>query len=379
MNTPFSSLASLAPKRPFILPGEIVPKILIITCLFLTIIYARWWLDFSNASSWILFSLLFAGEVYHVWQAVGYLFTVRNQKPYQPKMLGSYAPRVDVFITACGEPLKVTEKTILAAKAMEYPDFQVFVLNDGFVAKKENWREVENLGKRLGVSVITRDIPGGAKAGNINNALKHTDAPFFALFDTDQAPYPEFLARTMGYFENEKMALVQTPQYYANHEENYLTEAAWEQQELFFGPICRGKNSDNATFWCGTNAVLRRSALEMVGGIPTDSITEDFLVSLLLHGKGYESVYVPEVLSEGMAPLDLGSFAKQQYRWARGCLDVIFHYNPFFRKGLTFAQKIHYLYSSSYYLNGLVALVDAVIPIVVITPNISPIRENPHD
>src|SRR3989344_5095533 len=121
---------------------------------------------------------------------------------------------------------------------------------------------------------------------------------FFALFDADHVPHRDFLKRTMGYFEDSKIAFVQTPQYYANRNKNFLTQASWEQQELFFGPLCQGKNRLNATFWCGTNAVMRREAILGIGGVPENNIAEDFLASLLIHKNGWNSLYIPEILRQ---------------------------------------------------------------------------------
>lgn len=360
---------------------DIISKRTIVSKLFLVLaslgclIYFAWWLDFSNSGNIVLYSLLVFGEIYHVWQALGYIYTIWDQQEIVSPEITSY-PAVDVFITVVSEPLAVVRRTIEAALEMDYPNFRVHILNDGYVAGADNWTQTADLAKEYDIDVITRRNPGGYKAGNVNNALSITKAPIFALFDADHVPHKDFLKKTVGFFEDPEIALVQTPQYYENQDDSYLTQASWEQQELFFGPICRGKNRLNATFWCGTNAVLRKAALDEVGGVPTNNIAEDFLASMLIHERGWKTVYLPEVLSVGLAPHDLQSYAKQQFRWARGSLEIIFKYNPLFRKGLSMAQKIQYLYSSSYYLNGLIVLIDALIPIIVLMTGIKPVNEN---
>ena len=138
---------------------------------------------------------------------------------------------------------------------------------------------------------------------------------------------------------------------------------AWEQQKLFFGPICRGLSRRGAAFMCGTNMVIRRKALDEVGGMCEDNIAEDFLTSFFMHQRGWQSVYVPIVLAEGLAPEDLGSFYKQQYRWARGSLEIVFKYNPFFRRGLTMSQRFEYLVASSYWLSGFIVLLNLLLPL----------------
>lgn len=310
-----------------------------------------------------LFYLLIAGEIFHIWQVITYLYTVWDTE-YLPKRNGRIRPLVHVFITVAGEPLDIIEQTLKAAKAMKYPRFQVFILNDGYVANKENWRDVEFLAKRYGVPCITRTVPGGAKAGNINHALSKTNSELIAIFDADHIPHPDFLTKTVPYFANFRVGFVQTPQFYRNYAENSLTRSAWEQQELFFGPICKGKNRMNSATMCGTNMVLRRSALKEVGGMYEKSIAEDIYTGLLMHENGWRSVYVPEVLAEGLAPEDFASYYKQQYRWARGTLDILFRVRTIFSKKLSIGQKIQYFASASFFVSGWVVLMNASMPLI---------------
>ncbi len=319
-----------------------------------------------------LFAMLLFGEVFHLWQVIGFTLTIWNTE-CNPKMKSTITDPVAVFITVAGEPVEIVRETAIAAKNMEYPNFDVYLLNDGYVAKKENWQAIEALAKELGIQCVTRKVPGGAKAGNINNGLRETTAPFMVVFDADHVPHKDFLEKTMGYFSDPKMAFVQSPQYYANNDASYVAGGAWEQQELFFGPICKGKNQNSSAFMCGTNMVVRRTAIEEAGGMCEFNIAEDFLTSLFIHEKGWKSVYVPEVLAEGLAPEDFLSYSKQQFRWARGSLEVIFRYNPLFRKGLTFMQKFQYLASASYYLSGVIVLLNALLPLIFFFTGAAPI------
>lgn len=311
----------------------------------------------------VLFWLLIISEVYHVWMALTYIHTAWRTD-YRHRENDSFAPPVDVFITVAGEPAAIVAETIAAAKRMEYPEFRIFVLNDGLVAQKDNWQEIETLAKKMRVQCITRTTPGGAKSGNINHALLRTESPFVAVFDADHVPHADFLQKTMGHFADRRVGFVQTPQFYKNRDLNYVTGGAWEQQELFFGPIIKGKNRSNSVFMCGTNMVLRRKALLQAGGMNEKSITEDFLTSIFIHQKGWRSVYVPEVLADGLAPEDFLSYYKQQFRWARGSLEMIVSENPLFKKGLSWQQKLEYLASSSYYLSGAIVLLNALFPII---------------
>jgi cellulose synthase (UDP-forming) len=355
-----------------------ISQFLMLTMSTISIVYILWWLDYRNAGNIYLYTLLVIGEIYHVFQVLGYLFTVYSAKKYIPDLTEVDYP-VDIFITVCGEPVEIVEKTLEAALALNYKNFHVYILNDGYVANKHNWKEIDALAQEYGAIPITRITPGGFKAGNINNALKQTQSPFIVIFDADHVPHPDFLKRTMGHFVDKNLALLQTPQFYENQDDSELTKTSWEQQELFFGPICIGKSALNSAFWCGTNAIVRREALEEIGGVPENNIAEDFLASMLMHEKGWKSVYVPEILSRGLAPLNLKDYITQQFRWARGSLEMIFVYNPVFRKGLSFMQKFQYLWSASYYLGGLIILIDALIPVVSLIFDILPVNANTTD
>lgn len=311
----------------------------------------------------VLFYALIAGQIFHMWQVFTFLYTVWDTS-YRPPQDHALEPLVDVYITVAGEPSELVRQTAAAARDMEYPHTRVYILNDGLVAGKDNWRDIEALAREEGVECITRTQAGGAKAGNINHALSRTHAPLVAIFDADHVPHKDFLRKTVPYFADESVAFVQTPQFYKNFAANYLTEGAWEQQELFFGPICKGKNRLNAATMCGTNMLIARDALLAVGGMCEESIAEDFVTGLFMHEKGYKSVYHAEVLAEGLAAEDFLSYTKQQFRWARGALDVIFRYNPLLRRGLTFAQRIQYLASASFFLSGTVVAFNALLPLI---------------
>ena len=248
------------------LKAQEIPKVLMIINYIFALTYLYLIAFYFRAGNPWLFGLLVFTEVFHVWLAFTFWHTIRKVETthfFDP----NFAPPVDVFITVCGEPVEIVEETALAAVNMDYPDFRVYLLNDGLVANKKNWKEVEDLAERLKIGCITRRIPGGAKAGNINNALAQTNSEFVAIFDADHVPYRNFLSKTVGYLADARVAFAQAPQYYKNHADNYITSGAWDQQELFFGPICRGKDRMNAMFMCGTNMVVRRAALVQVGGM----------------------------------------------------------------------------------------------------------------
>ncbi len=351
-----------------------VPKTMLVINVILALSYFIVLVFFFPIGNPYLFALLISGEVFHMWQVLTFIYTVWDTTDPAPLDPLYDALAVDIYITVAGESAELVEATVLAAQAMDYPEFHVFILNDGYVAHRDNWRDIVGLAARLGVSCITRTVPGGAKAGNINSALRLTKSPLVVIFDADHIPHRDFLRKTASYFSDPRMGFVQTPQFYRNYADNFVTRSSWEQQEIFFGPICKGKNRLNAATMCGTNMVIRREALEAVGGMDTRSIAEDFITGLHIHQAGYRSVYVPEVLAEGLATEDLLTYSKQQFRWARGALDVVFRWNPLFMRKLTWAQRIQYLSSASFYLTGLFVVIDALLPIVYLYAGLVPVE-----
>jgi cellulose synthase (UDP-forming) len=332
-------------------------------CSVLAVWYLSWLLGGAHVGAPLLFGLLIAAESFNLIQAVGFWWTCSHQR-----MRDGRAPSgdeaVDVMIPTYDEPIDVVEPTIAAAAHLHGADVRVWLLDDG------RRPEMAALASRYRVGYLTRNGNAGAKAGNLNNALRQTSAPYVAVLDCDHVPRPEFLDRTVGHLEEFGVAFVQTPQYYANSSSGPVAAAAAAQQNLFFGPISRGKDGLGAIFCCGTNVVFRRTALEEVGGFSEDSVTEDFELSVRIHEAGWRSVYVPEVLACGLGPEDMASYVSQQQRWARGCLGAI----PLvLRARLSWRVRLQYLLSSTYFLTGLTLLLYMSLPVVRILTGAQPL------
>ncbi len=232
-------------------------------------------------------------------------------------------PSVDVFIPTYNEGLDVLERTIVGAKNLDYPDFHVWVLDDG----KRDW--LRDFCKEHGVGYLTRPDNLHAKAGNLNNGLKHTDGELFAIFDADFVPFRNFLRRTVGFFVfNEDIGLVQTPQHYFNRDpiqsNLYLDKILPDEQRLFFDTMAPCRDRWNAAFCCGSCSIIRRRAIEAIGGIPTASITEDLLTTLCCLRVKYRTVYLNEKLSQGMSAESLKGYFIQRSRWCRGGIQCLF-------------------------------------------------------
>jgi cellulose synthase (UDP-forming) len=343
-------------------------RVLLVVNVVLAARYLSWLVAPGRAAQPLLYGLLLAAELFNMVQGAGFWWTVsRTKRPLRSAGPHQAAVRdelgVDVLIPTYNEPVEVVEPTIEAATRLRGADVRVALLDDG--ARPE----MEAMAKRQGVRYVTRPSHEGAKAGNINWALERTDAPFVAVLDCDHVPEPSFLEACLAQFDDD-VAFVQTPQYYANWRRGGLAEATWSQQALFFGSIAPGRDALGAMFCCGTNFVARRAALEQVGGFSPDSLTEDFELSIRLHELGWQSRYLPEVLASGLGPEDMGSYASQQLRWARGCLASL---PAIVRAELPFRLRLQYLLSAGYWLTGWTLLVYMTFPVVRILTGVQPV------
>ncbi|WIB26343.1 cellulose synthase catalytic subunit [Curtobacterium sp. MCSS17_015] len=254
---------------------------------------------------------------------------------------------VDVFITVYGEELTKIAATVAAAVAMR-GEHRTWVLDDG------RSDDVRALADRLGARYVRRLSSNGAKAGNINHALTLAKGDYFAVFDADFVPGKDFLFETVPFFADGSIAFVQTPQTYGNLH-NLVSRGAGYMQTVFYRFIQPGRNRFNAAFCVGTNVIFRRAAIDDVGGIHTDSKSEDVWTSLHLHERGWKSVFIPMTLAVGDAPETIEAFSKQQLRWATGGFEILlthFPFNP--KRKLTMDQRLQYFVTASFYLTGIV-------------------------
>lgn len=290
-----------------------------------------------------------------------------RQSPEAPEGL-----QVAVFIPTYNEAEDLVRNTLIAALHMDYPH-ETWLLDDG------NRPEMAQLAAGLGARYLARGDNLHAKAGNLNHALGHTEADYIAVFDADHAPQRHFLTRTLGYFRDEKVAFVQTPQDFFNldsYQHRWLPgrRAVWTEQSLFFRVIQRGKDYWNAAFFCGSCAVIRREALDRIGGFATDTVTEDLHTSLRLHKQGYRSVYHPESLAFGLAPASVVPFLQQRVRWGQGAMQVWRREGVLTTRGLSLPQRLNYLASMSTYFDGWQKGIFYFAPVVVLISGVMPIN-----
>jgi cellulose synthase/poly-beta-1,6-N-acetylglucosamine synthase-like glycosyltransferase len=228
--------------------------------------------------------------------------------------------------------------TVAAAAALPQAS-EVWVLDDG----DRTW--ARELAESLGVVYRARPTHEHAKAGNINAALPEVRTDLVAVLDADHVARADFLAHVLGYFADPDLALVQTPQSFYNtdsFEHMYKGARRYCEQDLFYRLLAEARNRWGAAFWCGTNSVVRVRALRDVGGVATETVTEDIHTSIRLHRAGWKTVYHNEVLVRGLAASNSEQYLNQRLRWGTGAMQVLRTDNPLTVSGLTWHQRLSY-------------------------------------
>ena len=317
--------------------------------------------------------LLILAESYAVLVlALGYFQSLRpldrNPTPL-PRDLDEW-PEVDVYVPTYNEPLAVVMPTVLAAMRMDWPPdkMKVFILDDG---RRPEFRE---FAESCGCGYMIRPDNKGAKAGNINSAMAQTKGEFIAIFDCDHIPTRSFLQMTMGWFlKDPDLAMVQTPHYFYTpdpFEKNLeIFGEVPNEGALFYGVVQNCNDFWNATFFCGSCAAIRRSALIEVGGIAVETVTEDAHTALKMQRRGWNTAYIRFPQAAGLATASLADHIGQRIRWGRGMVQILRIDCPLFGKGLKWPQRICYLNSTLHYLYAIPRLIFLTAPLVYLLLN----------
>mgnify|MGYP002623745191 CR=1 FL=1 len=324
---------------------------------------ATYTLNGEDFTTMVISFLLLAAEAYAVAILLLGFFQTAESIERTPDPLpddpGQW-PSVDIFVPSYNEPVQVILPTLIGCKAIDYPNKKIYLLDDG------SREEMRALAAKLGIGYITRDNNEHAKAGNINAAMKQTDGDFVAIFDADHIPTRAFLQLTMGFFTNDNVALVQTPHHFFNadpFERNLqIYGTVPGEQNLFYHQIQPASDFWNAVYFCGSCAVIRRSALEEIGGIATETVTEDCHTSLRLHAKGYLTRYLNVPLAAGLAPERFSAHITQRMRWARGMIQILRVDNPLTKPGLTWAQRLCYFNAMVHFMFGVPRVIYMLAP-----------------
>lgn len=295
----------------------------------------NWWFRAEHVADPLLYILLSLAFWYGISRiTVGWFNMLAVARPSEyPAPEGA---RVAIFTTSSpGEPLSMFEKTLDACARVRYPH-TTYLLDD---TRDPRFRAAAEQYGAVWLELV--GLPG-AKAGKINKALMMTDEEFILVLDPDHIPFPNLLDRVLGSFDDVRVGFVQISQAYYNQFRSFVARAAAEQTYMFYGPILMGLFGHGSSLAIGANCTFRRSALESIGGHGV-GLAEDLVTAIRLHAAGWRSVYVPEILSRGLVPEDLGSFYKQQLKWSRGVYEVLFAELPGLFSRLTWRQRVSYL------------------------------------
>ncbi|MGP2541141.1 UDP-forming cellulose synthase catalytic subunit [Yersinia sp. 2541 StPb PI] len=352
-------------------PGRLPTLMLIVLSLTVSCRYL-WWrytetLNWDDPVSLVCGLLLLFAETYAwVVLVLGYFQTIwpLNRQPVaMPDDINSW-PTIDLMVPTYNEDLGVVKPTIYAALGIDWPKdkINIYILDDG------NRPAFKAFAAEVGVHYIARPTHEHAKAGNINHALKKANGEFVAIFDCDHVPTRSFLQLTLGwFFKDTKLGILQTPHHFFSPDpfERNLGRFRQTPNEgtLFYGLVQDGNDMWDATFFCGSCAVLRRSALDAIGGIAVETVTEDAHTSLRMHRKGYSSAYIRIPQAAGLATESLSAHIGQRIRWARGMVQIFRLDNPLLGKGLKLVQRLCYANAMLHFLSGIPRLIFLTAPL----------------
>ena len=352
---------------------------LMILSLFATFRYGYWRLSqtvqfFQDpANHWgaldafFIMSLIFAESYAFVILFLGFFQTIwplRRAPMALPDDTREW-PHIDVLVPTYNEPLEIVRYTALGALNMDWPTdkLHVYILDDG------RRKEFAEFAFQAGVGYKIRPDNFHAKAGNINTALKSLDSPYVAIFDCDHVPTRSFLQMTMGWFLRDRnLAMLQTPHHFYSPDpfERNLGQfhVIPNENELFYGIVQDGNDFWNATFFCGSCAVLRREALDEIGGIAVETVTEDAHTSLRMQSNGWNTAYINIPQAAGLATERLSAHVGQRIRWARGMIQILRTDNPLFAPKLKLAQRLCYFNAMAHFLYPLPRLIFLTAPLI---------------
>ncbi|MFK7921341.1 MAG: glycosyltransferase [Bacteroidia bacterium] len=342
-------------------------KLLAIIGVIATLCFTYWLFQERNIGYLPLFILLVISlgfkvlKLLHEWLHYAYM-----EAPTPPTSTKKWS--VDMLTTAFpGEPIGMIRQTLEAMVKVQYPH-KTYLCDEG------NDPILKEICQELGVIHVYRgEDKTDAKAGNINYTLrKYATAEIAVILDPDHIPHPEFLDHVLPYFEDDKIAYVQSIQAYHNRRESLISRGATEQTYQFYGPMMMGMHRFGTVQAIGANCAFRRSALDDISG-HAPGLTEDMHTSMLLHAKGWKSIYVPKALTRGEVPSNMAAYYKQQLKWSRGSFDLYVNVLPRIFSKLTWPQRLHYASLPLHFFSGFVILLDILIPILALLLSKSPI------
>lgn len=382
-----------------IMPGQTARIVYTTLCAWIVVRYIGWRfssfdeVSVAGFSSALAGGLLLAAEVYGcamlLLGLVVNALPLNRKAPKLPRNIEDY-PTVDIYIPTYSEPMSIVAPTIMGALEIDYPAAKkrVYILDDGYPRSKNSKDpkqahelaqrsiQLQEFAKKHGAIWIGRENNNHAKSGNLNNAMNYSNGELLLILDADHVPTKDFLTKTVGFFtRDEKLAFVQTPHFFLNPdpiERNLgFHNKLPAENDMFYRAVQKGLDLWNASFFCGSAAVIRRKAVESIGGFAYSSITEDAASSIKMHQKGWKSAYYGRPMVAGLQPESFGAFIVQRLRWATGMMQIFVQQNPLLVRGLTLGQRLSYLSVILFWLFPLARSVFFIAPFFAIFFNMS--------
>ena len=361
-----------------------IKDIFILAGTLINIAYLGWRIGFTlptiSLISFVLSLVLVLAELLGFFKSLTYrlLFTTPAKlKPAVFSNLG-YVPTVDIIITTYNEPTAVIHRTVAGATQLNYPHdkLTIYVCDDG------SRDEIKQICDDYHVHWITREEHLDAKAGNLNHCYRnYAKSEFSVVLDADMVPKSDFLEKTLGYFKDDMVAFVQTPQVFYNSDSFQrnlgLNDSISNEQDFFMQEIQAHRQEYNALIFVGSGCVFRRTHLEKIGFIPTGSITEDLATSLLLQNEGFKGRFTKNTFALGLSAESFTDYIKQRTRWAQGNIDILKKWNPWKMKTLSFMQKVIISDGIFYWFYGIEKMIFILAPMVFILLGIPIMLTNP--
>jgi cellulose synthase/poly-beta-1,6-N-acetylglucosamine synthase-like glycosyltransferase len=257
---------------------------------------------------------------------MAYLYYKYKGNLPSPKGKFGELPRVTIQLPVFNE-MYVVERLIEAVARIEYPRdrLEIQVLDDSTDETQGIARaRVQRLrGEGIDISYIHRDNRQGYKAGALQEGLQKSRGELVAVFDADFVPAPDFLMRSVHYFTDDKVGMVQVRWDHLNRDYSHLTQAQAIFLDGHFVIEHTARNRSGRFFnFNGTAGVWRRATIEDAGGWQHDTLTEDLDLSYRAQLRGWQFVYLPEVVSPAEVPVEMNAFKSQQHRWAKGSIQT---------------------------------------------------------
>lgn len=268
----------------------------------------------------------------------------------------NYKPFVSIFVPICKEPAEVVKSTLTSLSNLDYENYEVCALvnNTPYNKDVEDIKKIcDSLGERVKFFYFPKIE--GFKAGVLNYALKLTspETEIIAVVDSDYVVEKDFLKKTVGYFKDPEIAVVQLPQDYFV-DTLPQSKGMYYAYRYFFSIVMNTCNEYNAASFMGTMGLIRKSVLEKIGGFSEEVITEDSEIGMRIHELGYKTVYIDHSKGRGLMPYSFTAYKKQRARWVFGNMQTIRkNIKIFLSNRLSFMQKVCYLAQNTIWFNNL--------------------------